>query len=404
MKTTRPKRLRKLDIMVQRLCEGNHEPSLPTGTFDEMDRFLRKREKVDTDARRRGKEKAEPILKHFIDPEIVKVIINIWELMAALTKDIDGQPQSNVVSEDQTVGDVYRYFHERHGPARTHAENASLALWLEKSEKRFTTFRARAGFRPIVLQKRGYAPWSMASWTRMKQKHQELLNLSAKYVAFAATREPRCTIKNVLELTITGKIKQIPIIPDALIAASIALGCVLFLHARLKEIFGGSDRERVGYVGGDKTIVRELKHNSTTSTRRSLSWQKRGSRSSRPSTCTPFLLRRAAKETANRLLWESFIVLWDNQTTDEQHQRAFTSNLLYSKDDTKKFIDIFDENFGEEGTPAWWRISGKAHVAPEPKAMPKPGVPPSASSSGDTTGRAPWRASCQPTGKTRDDG
>ena len=53
------------------------------------------------------KEKAAPILKHFIDPEIVKVIINIWELMTALAKDIDGQPGSNVIGMDQTVGDVF---------------------------------------------------------------------------------------------------------------------------------------------------------------------------------------------------------------------------------------------------------------------------------------------------------
>ena len=68
------------------------------------------------------KEKAAPILKHFIDPEIVKVIIDIWESMTALTKDIHGQPGTNAVSEDQTVG-------------------ASLTLWLKKSEKRFTAFR-----------------------------------------------------------------------------------------------------------------------------------------------------------------------------------------------------------------------------------------------------------------------
>ena len=87
-------------------------------------------------------------------------------------------------------------------------------------------------------------------------------------------------------------------------------------------------------------------------------------------------------------------MIQDNQTADTQQQRA---NLLYSKDGTKKFIDIFDENFGEEEiTPAWWRISGKAHVAPKSKAMPKSsagseqqGVPPTASSSSDTTGRAP---------------
>ena len=86
-------------------------------------------------------------------------------------------------------------------------------------------------------------------------------------------------------------------------------------------------------------------------------------------------------------------MIQDNQTAHEQQQRAFINNLLHSKDGTKKFIDIFDEDFGEEGIPAWWRISGKAHAAPEPKAMPKPsagseqhGVPPSASSSSDTTG------------------
>ena len=56
----------------------------------------------------------------------------------------------------------------------------------------------------------------------------------------------------------TPLIKQMPIVPDALIAASIAMGCVLFLHARLREIFGGNDRERMEYVGGDKTIVREV--------------------------------------------------------------------------------------------------------------------------------------------------
>ena len=44
----------------------------------------------------------------------------------------------------------------------------------------------------------------------------------------------------------------------SLYAASIAMGCVLFLHARLREIFGGNDRERIGYVGGDKTIIKDV--------------------------------------------------------------------------------------------------------------------------------------------------
>ena len=77
------------------------------------------------------------------------------------------------------------------------------------------------------------------------QKQQELLTLSTKYVAFAARREPQRTTKNILELTITGKMKQIPIVPDALIAASIAMGCVLFLHAR----------QRMEYVGGTRGVA-----------------------------------------------------------------------------------------------------------------------------------------------------
>ena len=90
------------------------------------------------------------------------------------------------------------------------------------------------------------------------QKHLELLTISAKYVSFAARRGPLCTAKKILELTIAGKIKMIPTIPNALFAASIAMGCVIFLHARLREIFGGNDRERMGYVGGDKTLMKDV--------------------------------------------------------------------------------------------------------------------------------------------------
>ena len=116
------------------------------------------------------------------------------------------------------------------------------------------------------------------------------------------------------------------------------------------------------------------------------------------------------KEVANLLTWESFIVVQENQNTDIQQQRAFINSLLYSKDDVK-FIDIVNEDFGEEETPAWWRISGGAHAAPKPKPMPRPsagseqqGVPPSASSSSGTTGRAPWWTTTQQAGQERDDG
>ena len=104
---------------------------------------------------------------------------------------------------------------------------------------------------------------------------------------------------------------------------------------------------------------------------------------------------------------ESFIVLQDAQSTDVQQQRTFFNNLLYSKDDIKKFIDILSEDFGKEETPAWWRISGGAKATRKPKSMPRsstsseqPGVPPSASSSSGTTGRAPWWATVQQAGKS----
>ena len=146
------------------------------------------------------------------------------------------------------------------------AESTSMTLWLEKSEKRFTTFRDAYWAQTYCNPKARVCAVVNGVLDKDEvrrnhecvQKHQELLTLSAKYVAFAARREPRRTTKNILELTSAGKIKQTPIIPDALIAASIAMGCVLFLQARLREIFGGSDRERKEYVGGDITIVREV--------------------------------------------------------------------------------------------------------------------------------------------------
>ena len=247
------------------------------------------------------------------------------------------------------------------------------------------------------------------------RKHLELLAISAKYGAFAARREPLCTAKNILELTITGKIKKIATIPDALFAASIAMGCVIFLHARLREIFGGTDRERMGYVGGDKNIIKEVDAQLNNLNKvfpiMAKAWE----------TMLPainmYVISVAprgedrTKEEANRLTWESFIVLQDHQTADEHQQRTFINNLLYSRDSTKKFIDVFDEDFGEEGVPAWWRISGETPPAPEPKAMPKPsagseqpGIQPSASSSGDSIGRAPWWSTWRPPRKDQDDG
>ena len=101
----------------------------------------------------------------------------------------------------------------------------------------------------------------------------------------------------------------------------------------------------------------------------------------------------------------------ESKTADEKQHRAFINNLLYSRDGNKKFINILNEDFGEEGVPAWWRISGETPPVPEPKAMPKPsagseqpGAQPSASSNDDPTGRAPWWSTWRPSGKDQDDG
>ena len=180
-------------------------------------------------------------------------------------------------------------------------------------------------------------------------------------------------------------------------------------------MFGGNDRERWEYIGGDMAIFREadaqLNNLNKAFPVMSKAWE---SKLPAINMCAMSVAPRGedrGKETANRLMQESFIVIQDNQATDVQQQRAFINNLLYSKDDAKKFIDVFDEDFGEEETPAWWRISGKAHVAPKSKAMPRSsagseqqGVPPSASSSSGTTGRALWWTSNQPAGKELDDG
>ena len=83
-----------------------------------------------------------------------------WELMTALTKDFDVQPGSNVVGVDQTVGDVYRYFHERHGQARMRAESASLTRRVRRDSQHS---EMHTGSKPTALRKQGCAPWSTAS-------------------------------------------------------------------------------------------------------------------------------------------------------------------------------------------------------------------------------------------------
>ena len=243
------------------------------------------------------------------------------------------------------------------------------------------------GSKPTALRRQGCAPWSTAS--RQGRGPQEP-RICAE-TTFAARRKPQCTAKNILELTITGKIKKNPIIPDALIAASIAMGCVLFLHARLREIFGGSDRERMEHVGGDKTIIRDVDAQLNNLNKvfpvMAKAWEMKLPAINVYAIPVAPRGEDRTNEEANRLTWESFIVLQDNQTADEQQQRAFITNLLYSRDSAKKFIDIFDEDFGEEGEPAWWRISGGAQPAPEPKAMPSPA--PKASSLVPNQARAP---------------
>ena len=77
------------------------------------------------------------------------------------------------------------------------AESTSLALWLEKSEKRFTAFRNAYWVQTYCTPKARVCTVANGVLDKDKvrrnheyiQKHLELLTLSAKYVAFAARRE-----------------------------------------------------------------------------------------------------------------------------------------------------------------------------------------------------------------------
>ena len=145
--------------------------------------------------------------------------------------------------------------------------------------ERFTAFRDACLVQTYCAR---FAPWSTVLGKdevrrnhECVQKHQELLTLSAKYVAFAARREPQCTTKNILELTIARKIRRSPSSPTPCLLR-LLLWDVFYSYMQDSERSLGNDRERMEYVGGDKTIVREVDAQLNTSTRRSLSWLKHG--------------------------------------------------------------------------------------------------------------------------------
>ena len=116
-----------------------------------------------------------------------------------------------------------------------------------------------------------------------------------------------------------------------------------------------------------------------------------------------------AKEDANRLTWESFIVLQDNQTADEQQQRAFINNLLYSRDSTKKFIYISSSMkiSAKKEYQHGGGYQGKLNLLQSPRQCRNPAPEASslvASSSDDAAGRAPWWSTWRPPGKEQDNG
>ena len=138
----------------------------------------------------------------------------------------------------------------------------------------------------------------------------------------------------------------------------------------------GKDREIMGYVGGDKTIIKDVDEQLNNLNKifpvMAKAWESKLPAINMYAISVAPRGEDRAQEDANRLTRESFTVLQESKTADEQQHRAFINNLLYSRDGSKEFIDILNKDFGEEGVPAWWRISGETPPVPEPKAMPKP--------------------------------
>ena len=168
------------------------------------------------------------------------------------------------------------------------------------------------------------------------------------------------------------------------------------------------------YVGGDKTIVRDVDAQLNNLNKAfpvmAKVWETKLPAINMYAISVAPRGEDRVREAANRLTWESFIVLQDNQAADEQQQRAFINNLLAVLQRWHQEVHRYLRR-GFRRRSGTSMVENLAHAAPEPKAMPKPsagseqhGVPPSASSSSDTTGRAPWWSSWQPTGKEHDDG
>ena len=82
------------------------------------------------------------------------------------------------------------------------------------------------------------------------------------------------------------------------------------IHARLREIFGGSDRERMGYVGGDKTIIKDgdeqLNNLNKIFPVMAKAWESRLPAINMYAISVAPRGEDRTQEEANRLTWESF--------------------------------------------------------------------------------------------------
>ena len=171
-------------------------------------------------------------------------------------------------------------------------------------------------------------------------------------------------------MTFNGKADEVSDTSDALIAASLAMGCVLFILWGLRAVFGKDDRNRRTHVGKDVSILNEAPSHLNSIGR------VRCFPSCPGSGCAISIAPRGQdriNECENRNLWRT-VLGEEIQFADTNGQNNLRRNLLFTTDEQQQFFHILKEEFGDAETPAWWRISEGSRRAPQPKSMPQPSL------------------------------